>query len=99
MVCHNCPAEENENNNTILHKKLTSSTFKCYPSIVDQNVYTSVLVFEVHCCRRDAAEVVDVQLVEHGFESFRHQGLHGLLSTSTRTTEKCLKLTNSLLIY
>ena len=86
MVCHNFA----ENNKAIFQ---TSSTFEGYPSIVDQDVYTSILVFEVCCCCGDAAGVIDVQLVEHGFESLWHQGLHSLLSTSTRTTETYLKLT------
>ena len=44
-------------------------TFERYPGVIDEDVHSSILVFEESSSGDDAVQVVDVQLVKHGLQS------------------------------
>lgn len=49
------------------HKKLT--TFESYRSVIDEDVHSSVFLFEELSGGFDAVQIVDVQLVKQGLQS------------------------------
>ena len=58
-------------------------TFERYPGVIDEDVHSSILVFEESSSGDDAVQVVDVQLVKHGLQSLWGQRLYSFLTTTT----------------